>query len=650
MPTPTMKPGFTHVAAHLVILCHCYFLCTELPSLSVATASVSPTRPSDIFLSIPRGRRQTLTSFVSRTKSHRCRRQTKHIPFAAIIINSEGNCNEMANGNSASGYMGGGATSTARALPSLPNWRDMNINDNGDKSINGDSHIIHTPFCHHLTREETPNKSSSDSNIFTPITTAAPWSKSAYQSALDLYDRLIAICNNSNSTIANTTTMDYPYNNKNSIASVVKLALHDLEMAYRLYGPYCMIGSYNGGKDAVVIFHLMRAVHAHHCRNMMEDNNNNSHMIIPRPRVVYFQHRDEFPEVLSLLRDTVERYDVDMLAFSEGVSFMEGLRYLVERNFIPGMDGYSFRNNVRSYRSAPHPLAFVLGTRKNDPNAGSQGVYAPSSTYMPPFLRCNPILDWTYGDVWEFLRTFDLPYCILYDRGYTSLGNVGDTFPCPALLKTMRNMPMEMKGADNIGDDDDEYWPAYMLRDWDLERAGRIDKKSTASTTMASNATNDPTASENATLVVTLSKESSTEEKGIDENKQLTESMSAILNKADDTVLDLGIDGHPLHHHQRTPQSTVGLIVIGDEILKGMTPDSNIVCAAKALRAKNIAMSRVSIISDDMDDIVEEIRRFEKDVDYIITSGGVGPTHDDVTIKSVAEALCLDLEIHYEMV
>ena len=89
--------------------------------------------------------------------------------------------------------------------------------------------------------------------------------------------------------------------------------------------------------------------------------------------------------------------------------------------------------------------------------------------------------------------------------------------------------------------------------------------------------------------------------------------------------------------------------MIGDELLKGMTPDSNIISAAKALRSNNITLSRVSIISDDRQDIIDEVQRFTKEVDVIITSGGVGPTHDDVTIKSVAEALGLDLVLNDEM-
>ena len=264
---------------------------------------------------------------------------------------------------------------------------------------------------------------------------------------------------------------------------------------------------------------------------------------------------------------------------------------------------------------------------------------------MPPFLRVNPILDWTYGHVWHFLRLFELPYCSLYDDGYTSLGTVENTLPCPALKK-------------EDGENGEEYWPAYMLRDWDLERAGRIDKKKPAKQQDKKETDDDvEKVEENGAAVesseVTMSQTSSTvslsseKRNAVDDLIKLNESMSVAMNIDDsddpDTpaprTTDLSAIGSP----------TVGLIVIGDELLKGMTPDSNILSAAKSLRSNNITLDRVSIISDDGQGIVEEIRRFAKEVDVIITSGGVGPTHDDVTIKSVSEALGLDMEMNYEM-
>jgi 3'-phosphoadenosine 5'-phosphosulfate sulfotransferase (PAPS reductase)/FAD synthetase len=70
----------------------------------------------------------------------------------------------------------------------------------------------------------------------------------------------------------------------------------------------------------------------------------------------------------------------------------------------------------------------LLG-RRGDPNAEGQEVFCPSSRGWPPFLRVNPILDWTYHDVWAFLRVTRAHYCTLYDRGYTSVGSTLNTAP-----------------------------------------------------------------------------------------------------------------------------------------------------------------------------------------------------------------------------
>eukprot|EP00594_Rhizosolenia_setigera_P020098 CAMPEP_0178956940 /NCGR_PEP_ID=MMETSP0789-20121207/10590_1 /TAXON_ID=3005 /ORGANISM="Rhizosolenia setigera, Strain CCMP 1694" /LENGTH=410 /DNA_ID=CAMNT_0020639039 /DNA_START=47 /DNA_END=1275 /DNA_ORIENTATION=- len=98
-------------------------------------------------------------------------------------------------------------------------------------------------------------------------------------------------------------------------------------------------------------------------------------------------------------------------------------------------------------------------------------------------------------------------------------------------------------------------------------------------------------------------------------------------------------------------KTTVGLIIIGDEILKGRCSDTNTNSAAIALREANgnVPLTRVSICSDDHDQIVSEIHKMHRLVDVIVTSGGVGPTHDDVTIKSISTALSSPSQINLEM-
>jgi len=83
---------------------------------------------------------------------------------------------------------------------------------------------------------------------------------------------------------------------------------------------------------------------------------------------------------------------------------------------------------------------------------------------------------------------------------------------------------------------------------------------------------------------------------------------------------------------------TAGIIIIGDEILSGKVQDHNAFFMAKELWAHGIQLSRISIIPDDVDQIAEEVRTYSMKFDYVFTSGGIGPTHDDVTIEGIAKA------------
>lgn len=84
---------------------------------------------------------------------------------------------------------------------------------------------------------------------------------------------------------------------------------------------------------------------------------------------------------------------------------------------------------------------------------------------------------------------------------------------------------------------------------------------------------------------------------------------------------------------------TVGIIVIGNEILSGKVTDTNSAFMAQGLREVGADLHRVAVVRDVTSEIVEVVRDFRKRFDVVLTSGGVGPTHDDITVAAVAEAL-----------
>jgi molybdenum cofactor synthesis domain-containing protein len=83
---------------------------------------------------------------------------------------------------------------------------------------------------------------------------------------------------------------------------------------------------------------------------------------------------------------------------------------------------------------------------------------------------------------------------------------------------------------------------------------------------------------------------------------------------------------------------TAGILVIGDEILSGRTKDRNVGYIAEYLTNIGIDLREVRIVADDQDAIVEALNALRTRYTYVLTTGGIGPTHDDITADSVAKA------------
>lgn len=91
---------------------------------------------------------------------------------------------------------------------------------------------------------------------------------------------------------------------------------------------------------------------------------------------------------------------------------------------------------------------------------------------------------------------------------------------------------------------------------------------------------------------------------------------------------------------------TAGLLIIGDEILSGRTHDKNIAQVASWLQVQGIRLSEVRVVPDDMGRIVEAVNALREGYDYLFTTGGIGPTHDDITVDAIAAALDVDVVVH----
>jgi molybdenum cofactor synthesis domain-containing protein len=91
---------------------------------------------------------------------------------------------------------------------------------------------------------------------------------------------------------------------------------------------------------------------------------------------------------------------------------------------------------------------------------------------------------------------------------------------------------------------------------------------------------------------------------------------------------------------------TAALVIIGDEILSGRTQDKNISQIALWLNVQGIRLREVRVVPDVEDAIVEAVNALRARNDYLFTTGGIGPTHDDITVDAIAKALGVGVVLH----
>ncbi len=88
---------------------------------------------------------------------------------------------------------------------------------------------------------------------------------------------------------------------------------------------------------------------------------------------------------------------------------------------------------------------------------------------------------------------------------------------------------------------------------------------------------------------------------------------------------------------------TAGIILIGDELLSGRTQDTNLATIAKFLDPLGVQVGEARIVSDHAETIIQTVRNFSDRFDYVFTTGGIGPTHDDITADCIASAFDLSI-------
>ncbi|KAI6183462.1 MoCF-biosynth domain-containing protein [Aphelenchoides bicaudatus] len=215
------------------------------------------------------------------------------------------------------------------------------------------------------------------------------------------------------------------FSDDNAFSSRFSTAVNVVDQALAEFKLDEIAVAFNGGKDCTALLHLLRTQIDKHYG--------------PDTKIQAFHILcgEEFPEMTDFIRESARLYKLELHELNGPMKI--GLEQLKNRR--------------------PHIKAIFMGSRHSDPNGRfMQSEREPTDRDWPRFERICPLLRWHYSDIWLVLRSLCVPYCSLYDKGYTSLGDRTQTLPNEALRQ-----------------EDGRYLPAYRLKEESLERDGRLE-------------------------------------------------------------------------------------------------------------------------------------------------------------------------------
>ena len=149
--------------------------------------------------------------------------------------------------------------------------------------------------------------------------------------------------------------------------------------------------AFNGGKESIIILDLAKK----YIPNFNE--------------IIFFRiiDQNEFDEINEYITFITEKYHIKMIEY-KNINYKQSIDMLKKHYHVEGI---------------------ILGNRKTDPNCHHLEEISETDPGWPAILRINPLINWSYKKVWEYIDENKIPVCSLYEKGYTSIGNKTNTFP-----------------------------------------------------------------------------------------------------------------------------------------------------------------------------------------------------------------------------